>query len=95
MTDQINHNFGMIGPHDRQEEPQLQPMIPARSRVLDSLTAPVQGRIPPPRSTAPVVGHAAIDDGDLSDVDQGLVNEIEDMIRPGGGLQVMQPAVGG
>ena len=58
------------------------------SQGFENILPPVQGRIQPQRRER-AGAHGA--GGALPDVDQSLVNELEEMIRPGGGLQVMQP----
>ena len=81
-----------MAPVQSSEPVQAPVRVPAARQPLgqgfENVLPPVQGRIQPQRRER-AGAHGA--GGELPDVDQSLVNEIEEMIRPGGGLQVMQP----
>lgn len=81
-----------MAPVQSSEPVQAPVPVPAARQQLgqdfENVLPPVQGRIQPQRRQRAGASGAG---GELADVDQSLVNEIEEMIRPGGGLQVMQP----
>lgn len=85
-----------MAPVQSSEPIQAPVRVPAARQPLgqgfENILPPVQGRIQPQRRER-AGAHGA--GGELPDVDQSresaLVNEIEEMIRPGAGLQVMQP----
>jgi len=82
----------VLSPVQSSEPIQAPVRVPAARQPLgqdfENILPPVQGRIQPQRRQRAGADGAG---GELPDVDQSLVNEIEEMIRPGGGLQVMQP----